>query len=62
MQTTTDELHQDPATLFAIAVAAHQAKNRDLERSAKRQLRAKFGVRITFERQRDEPTDRTEAP
>jgi hypothetical protein len=37
-----------PATLTAIAYAAHQTRDRDLERAAIRRLRAEFGIVIRF--------------
>jgi hypothetical protein len=40
----------DPATLVAIANAAHQAGDRGLERAARRELLARHGIVIRFAR------------
>lgn len=40
--------NSSPAELVAIVVAARKAGDRELERSAKRSLKAEFGVRVQF--------------
>lgn len=40
-----------PATLTAIAYAAHQVQDRDLEREAVRRLRDEYGIELRFKRQ-----------
>ena len=42
---------ESPSTLCAVIRAAHIARDRDLERLAKRELRLRYGMRVTFERQ-----------
>lgn len=42
------DVGQNPASLVAILVAAHKAKDRVLEREAKRRLAEVHGVRLTF--------------
>jgi len=42
--------NSSPATLVAIIVAARNSKDRDLERTAKKELRERFGVNLTFQR------------
>lgn len=39
-----------PAELVAIARAANAIGDKELERAAKRELKTKFGIGITFER------------
>jgi hypothetical protein len=39
---------RSPATLVAIARAAHVVGDRDLEKSAKRELAESFGIEIKF--------------
>jgi hypothetical protein len=43
----------DPPALLAIARAAHLIGDRDLERAARRILRERYGVEVSFRR----PTD-----
>lgn len=43
-----------PATLTAIAYAAHQTRDRDLEREAVRRLRTEFGIELRFKREKQE--------
>jgi hypothetical protein len=52
---TEQEIRTDPATLLAIARAAHLTGDRDLERTARRLLR-EHGIEITFRRQAKEVT------
>ncbi len=40
----------DAPSLVAIARAAHQTGDRELERAARRLLRERFGIKITFRR------------
>jgi hypothetical protein len=40
----------DPPALLAIARAAHLIGDRDLERSARRLLRERYGVEVSFRR------------
>ena len=39
---------ENPAALVAIAWAAHQTNDRDLERSAKSILLDRFGIKLSF--------------
>lgn len=43
-----EQLDQSPATLVAIARAAHIAGDQDLERAARRQLDQRFAIKIQF--------------
>jgi len=49
MENTTT-LNSSPASLVAIARAARLAGDRDLERAARQQLAALFGIRVVFTR------------
>ena len=40
--------HESPSTLVAIIVAARRVGDRDLERETRRQLQARFGVKLNF--------------
>jgi len=40
-----------PASLVAIIVAARRAGDRDLERAARRELTARYGVKLIFARE-----------
>lgn len=40
----------DPATLVAIALAAHRSGDRDLLREARRELRQRHGIDLSFRR------------
>jgi hypothetical protein len=42
-----------PATLTAIAYAAHQTRDRDMEREAVRRLREEYGIELRFMRNRE---------
>lgn len=44
-----------PAALVAIARAAHEVGDRELERAAKRELLDRFGVVLTFARRKGVP-------
>jgi hypothetical protein len=48
--TSTEHLRTDPATLVAIARAAHLTGDRHLERAARRLLREQHGIEVTFRR------------
>lgn len=50
MSETERQLFESPAELVAIARAAHVARDRDLERAAKRELLNQFGITIKFPR------------
>jgi hypothetical protein len=50
VRTENDRRTDSPATLVAIVVAARRARDRELEREARRQLEERFGVRLTFAR------------
>jgi hypothetical protein len=54
--TPADDL-RDPPALLSIAQAARRAGNRDLERAARRLLRERHGISITFSRAADGGTD-----
>jgi len=43
-------IHNSPEALVAIARAARAAGDRDLERSARRQLADNYGIELTFRR------------
>ena len=58
--TAPDQTLTDAPTLLAIARAAHQSGNRDLERAARRLLRDEHGIDVTFRRP-VQPTDATSA-
>jgi hypothetical protein len=45
----------DPPALLAIARAARQVGDRDLERAARRLLRERYGIDISFRRERMVP-------
>lgn len=51
----TQTATNSPAALVAIAKAARQAGDRDLERAARRQLQERHGIRITFDRHKEAP-------
>lgn len=42
------QIASDPTTLVAIARAAHQNGDRDLERTARRELEQRHGIAIRF--------------
>lgn len=50
--TATNEASDSPATLVAIARAAHVVGDRELESVAKRQLSERFGIEISFAKER----------
>ena len=43
---------ESPATLVAIIVAARRAGDRELEREARHKLQERFGVKLSFARDR----------
>jgi hypothetical protein len=47
---TPRPIQSDPSTLVVIAKAAHQTGDRELERAARRELRERHGIRLSFER------------
>ena len=47
---STETMYDSPTTLVAIIVAARRAGDRELERSARRQLTEAFGVKLQFSR------------
>ena len=51
----TTSRNDSPAALVAIARAARLAGDRDLERTARQQLSERFGIDLTFRRQKPEP-------
>jgi hypothetical protein len=50
----------DPNTLFAIARAARQSGDRELERNAKRTLLEEYGIAVTFPRQKPNHSEQQE--
>lgn len=47
---TVVQFAESPSALVAIAHAAHQVKDRDLERVARRQLAEQHGIVLSFKR------------
>lgn len=45
----------EPSTLLAIARAAHLVGDRELERVARRLLRERYDIKVTFRRPRSRP-------
>jgi hypothetical protein len=56
----TSHSTDSPAALVAIARAARQAGDRDLERAARGQLSERFGITISFARRRESDTGNVE--
>jgi hypothetical protein len=50
MKSQSDNLTSSPAALVAIARAAYLTGDRELERTAKRQLQDEFGIHLRFDR------------
>lgn len=50
MSTTTKPMQSDPTALVAIARAAHQSGDRELERAARRELLERHGIILRFAR------------
>jgi hypothetical protein len=50
MSTTTKPVQSDPTALVAIAKAAHQTGDRELERAARRELQDRHGIILRFVR------------
>lgn len=50
--TTTHQTRTTPEALIAIAVAARKTGNREMERAARRELRAAHGISVSFARRK----------
>ena len=51
MATTIENPKSSPPSLVAIAIAARQSRDREMERSALRELRESHGINLSFCRQ-----------